>query len=163
MSNDHTDHDTRERRDRDRDNGDRDGRTSGSRPGPRLVQPPRAQNEVQHEVQNTEAVALETLQPTGIEDDADAGLTRLAIRQAFEETDQYIETVASSDTARISELRRAGRAIARELGWKIQTAAVPADDLHTNVILVITQSTLLRDQAMKKRRERLMRAAIRKL
>jgi len=94
-------------------------------------------------------------------DDADEELTRLAIRQAFEATDQYSETVAADDTGRVTQLRQLGRAVARELGWKIQTAAVPVDDESTNVVLVITASTPLRDQAMRVRRQRKMRAVLR--
>lgn len=96
-------------------------------------------------------------------DDADEELTRLAIRQAFETEDQYIETVAAVDIDRVSQVRRLGRAIARELGWKIHTAAVPLEDGSTQVVLVITQSTPLRDQAMNARRRRKMHNAIRTL
>lgn len=96
-------------------------------------------------------------------DDADEELTRLAIRQAFEAEDQYSETVAALDTDRVSQVRRLGRAVARELGWKIQTAAVPLENGSTQVVLVITESTPLRDQAMRARRQRKMRDAIRNL
>jgi hypothetical protein len=61
-------------------------------------------------------------------DDADEELTRLANRQAFEATDQYSETVAAGDIDRVTQLRRLGRAVARDLGWKIHTAAVPVGD-----------------------------------
>lgn len=96
-------------------------------------------------------------------DDADEELTRLSIRQAFEATDQYCETVEVGDTERLTQLRRLGRAVARELGWKIHTAAVPVDEHSTNVVLVITESTPLRDQAMQARRQRKMRDTVRNL
>lgn len=96
-------------------------------------------------------------------DDAEEELTRLAIRQAFEATDQYSETVTAGDTDRVTQLRRLGRTVARELGWKIRTAAVPVDEQPTHVVLVITESTALRDQAMQARRQRKMRNALRHL
>lgn len=96
-------------------------------------------------------------------DDADEDLTRLAIRQAFEAEDQYTETVAGDDDERVAMLRRLGRSVARELGWKVSTGSVQLDDGSVRVHLVITASTPLRDQAMERRRARKMREAIMRL
>lgn len=64
-------------------------------------------------------------------DDADDDLTQLAIRKAFESEDQYFETVESDDEARISQRRKLGRVVARQLKWKIRTMTVPLDDGST--------------------------------
>lgn len=67
-------------------------------------------------------------------DDADDELTRLAIRQAFEATDQY-------DRRDRAHRRRCSR----------------------RATLVITESTPLRDQAMLARRQRKIRDALREI
>jgi hypothetical protein len=85
------------------------------------------------------------------------------IRQVFGASDQYGEVVAAADVDRAAQLRRLGRAVARELGWKIHTAAVPIDDDTVQVLLVITESIPLRDQAMEARRQRKVRDALREL
>lgn len=93
-------------------------------------------------------------------DDADEELSRLAIRQAFEAKDQYIETVPAADAQRVAQLRQLGRAVARDLGWRVRTFALPIEDGATSVVLVITRSTPLRDEVMQSRRRRGMRDAI---
>lgn len=98
-----------------------------------------------------------------MEEGADEDLTRLAIRQAFEADDQYSEVVDAADIDQVARLRRLGRTVARELGWKIWTTAKPLDDGSVQVLLVITASTPLRDQVMDTRRRRRMRDALRGL
>ncbi|KAA1426453.1 hypothetical protein [Nocardioides antri] len=74
-------------------------------------------------------------------DDADEELTRLAIAQALELDHQYLETVPAWDQARVDQLRRIGRSVAREFGWRVRTGTIDLDEERLKVWIVIVEST----------------------
>ncbi len=74
-------------------------------------------------------------------DEADDDLTRLAVSQALDIDHQYLETVETWDQARVDQLRRIGRSVAREFGWKVRTGTVDMEGDRLKVWIIIVEST----------------------
>lgn len=85
------------------------------------------------------------------------------ITRALEVDHQHTVTLPAWETERIDAVRKAGRAAARRLGWKVRTLAVDLDDGSTNVHVVVTESTPEDEARAADRRLLLMREAIERL
>lgn len=92
-------------------------------------------------------------------DDADEDLTHLAIGQALREDYQYHETVDIVDELRIAQIRRLGRTIGREHGWKIRTLTAPAGHRLVDVYVIVTEGDILDPRRLEEKKRAAIRAA----
>ena len=72
---------------------------------------------------------------------------------------QFYEDVQGSDADGVALIRKAGRAAARQLGWKVRTLTVDLESGDIRVFVVIIESTPEEDARIRERGDLLIREA----
>ncbi|WP_143696034.1 hypothetical protein [Williamsia sp. 1138] len=84
-----------------------------------------------------------------------------SIEASLRVSGQYLARCEAADTARVQEVRSAGRRVGRILGWSVRTVvSPPAPDRTVNVSVVVLKSTPLHEELMRIRDRKAMRKVI---
>ncbi|WP_143695330.1 hypothetical protein [Williamsia sp. 1135] len=84
-----------------------------------------------------------------------------SIEASLRESGQYLARCEGADTARVQEIRSAGRRVGRTLGWSVRTVvSPPAPDRTVNVTVVVLKSTPLHEELMRIRDRKAMQKVI---